>query len=383
MALRATVAIAVLVTLAALVFAADRVGLVRAPWKPAAEIGAQSAQLRPTRTVDLESGAAGAPGADLHWGMQARNLPYLASYRGALIAPGGSARWEEMDEAYLARLAYAPNQYSAWGPEAPVRKGAVFGVRTAEGNFAKIRVVAIGRKYNLTLEWTLYGSAAAAAAPGAVKAPAAATAPAANASLAWRAASEEALAAHRAQRYQEALDACGRAVEAAAGAGRENHALALVTCGSLPGLHRRAARQMEDWLKQGVAIALKLEQGAIVAALGPREAMLKERGLRMLGVFYRDQNRPREAAENFALAVDTVRAMPPPETGERRLALRSDLHDLGMVLAQLGLRGTARQALGESRDLYLKTEPNHPTLQAIEGQLQRLQVGKDGVRPPP
>lgn len=369
MALRAYVAIAVLVTLAALLFAADRVGLVRAPWTAAAEIGAQSAQLRPTRTVDLESGATGTPGADLHWGMQARDLPYLAAYRGALIAPGGNARWEAMDEAYLARLAYAPNQYSAWGPEAPVRRGAVFGVRTVEGNFAKIRVVDIGRKYDLTLEWTLYRSAAAAA-------------PAANASLAWRAASEEALAAYRAQRYQEALDACGRAVEAAAEAGQENHALALVTCGGLLGLHRRAARQMEDWLKQAVVIALKLEQGAIVAALGPREAMLKERGLRMLGVFYRDQNRPREAAESFALAVDTVRALPPPETGEHRLALRADLHDLGMALAQMGLRGTARQALGESRELYLKTEPSHPALQAIDEQLQRLEAGKVTVRPP-
>ena len=375
MALRAFVAIAVLVTLAALVFAADRLGLVRAPWTPAAAIGAQSALVRPTWTVDLESGATGAPRADLHWGLQARELPFLASHRSALIAPGGNARWEEIDEAYLARLSYAPNRYSAWGPEAPVRKGAVFGVRTVEGNLAKVRVVGIGRKYDLTLEWTLY--AAAAPAPGARKPPAS------DASLAWRSASDEALAAYRAQRYQEALDACGRAVEAAAQAGKENHALALLTCGGLMGLHRRAARQMEEWLKQGVAIALKLEQGAIVAALGPREAMLKQRGLRMLGVFYRDQNRAREAAENFALAVDTVRALPPPETGAQRLALRADLHDLGMALAQMGLRGTARQALGEARELYLKTEPGHAALQAIEAQLQRLEAGKDGVRPAP
>jgi hypothetical protein len=117
---------------------------------------------------------------------------------------------------------------------------------------------------------------------------------------------------------------------------------------------------------------MKLEQRAIVAALGPREAMLKERALRMLGVFYRDQNRPRLAAENFARAVDTVRAMPPPETADRRLALRSDLYDLGVALAQMGLRGTARQALAESRELYLKSEPNHPTLKAIDAQLQRL-----------
>jgi tetratricopeptide (TPR) repeat protein len=364
MAVRAYVAIAVLVTLAALLYAAERSGLVQAPWQPAAEAGAQRALVRPTWTLDLESGATGAPGADLHWGMQARDQPFLASYRAALIAPGGSARWEEMDEAYLSRLTYAPNQYSAWGPEAPARKGAVFAVRTVEGNFAKVRIVEIGRKYDLTLEWTLFAAATASPRAGDKSA---------NASLAWLAARDEALAAYKAQRYQEALDACGKAVEAAQQAGAENHALALVSCGGLMSLHRRAARQMEDWLKQGVAITLKLDQRAIVAALGPREAMLKERALRMLGVFYRDQNRPRQAAENFALAVDTVRAMPPPETGEHRLALRSDLHDLGLVLAQMGLRGTARQALAEARELYLKTEPGHSALKAIETQLQRLE----------
>ena len=148
---------------------------------------------------------------------------------------------------------------------------------------------------------------------------------------------------------------------------------ALVSCGSLQGLHRRAATQMDDWLRQAVVVCSKLEQKQIVAALGPREFLLKERALRMLGVFYRDSNRPREAAQQFALAVDMVRALPPPETGDHRMALRSDLTDLGLVLAQLGMRGTARQALGEAREYYLKTEPNHPTLKTIDSWLQRLQ----------
>jgi len=372
MSMRVYVAIMVLVTVALFAYGFGRIGLLSAPWEASAEAGVRRALVQPTFTVDLESGTPGAPGGDLHWGMQARDQPYLASYRAALIAPAGSARWEDIDEAYLARLSYAPNRYSAWGPDAPVRKGAVFAVRTREGNFAKVRVLDIGRRYDLKLEWTLYATAAPLTASG--KAPPPGDAKAApNASLTWRTASEEALAAYRAERYQEALDACGRAVEAAAEAGEAHHALALVTCGGLIGLHRRAARQMEAWLRQGVALALKLEQRAIVAALGPREAMLKERSLRMLGVFYRDQKRMREAAENFALAVDTVRAMPPPPSMEQRLALRSDLYDLGSALAQLGMRVTARQALGEARELYLKTEPNHPTLAAIEGQLQRLE----------
>ena len=371
MAVRWYAAFAALVTLAFLSFAADRVGLIRLPWRPAPEAGLQSASVRATWTIDLETGSQGTPQADLHWGMAARDQPYLAvvqrgTAQGALIAEVGNARWEELNEAALAQMSYAANQYSAWGPDAPVHRGAVFAVRTVEGNFAKLRVAEIGKNNQLRLEWLLYtvqkASSEQTARPSAAPGP----------SLAWLALRDEALAAYKGQRYQEALDACGKAVEIAEKAGAAHHALALVTCGGLMGLHRRAAQQTEEWLKQAVAIALKLDQQAIIAALGPREYMLKERCLRMLGVYYRDQNRPRDAAANFALAVDTVRAMPPLEMGAQRLALRSDLYDLGLVLAQLGLRATARQALGESREIYLQTEPNHSTLKAIDEQLKRL-----------
>lgn len=364
---------AALVALGMLLYAADRGDYIRLPWRPAPDAGLQSATLRATWTVDLETGNQGTPRADLHWGMAARDQPYLGAFqRGsgkpALIAAAGAARWEDLDEAALAKLSYAPNQFSAWGPDAPVRKGAVFGVRTGEGNFAKVRVAEIGGNHQLRLEWLLYRSgedgnpeqrAAALAAPGP--------------SIAWQASRDAALAAYKAQRYQEALDACGKAIEVAATAGAAQHALALTGCGSLLALHRRASNQMEAWLKQAVALTAKLEQTEIVAALGPREAMLKERSLRMLGVFYRDHGRSREAAEYFALAVDAVRALPPPESAEQRLALRADLYELGTALAKIGLRGTARQALGEAREYYLKTEPNHSALIAIDSQLQRLQ----------
>jgi tetratricopeptide (TPR) repeat protein len=336
MAVRIYAMFAALVTLGMLLYAADRGDYVRMPWHPAADARLQSATLKATWTVDLETGNQGTPRADLHWGMQARDQPYLGAYEGGtgmgpLIAQAGAARWEDLDEAALAKLSYAPARYSAWGTDAPVRKGALL-VQVAQKAIAQDAVQP----------------------------------------AAWHARRDEALAAYKAQRWQDALDACGRAVESAEKSGEAQHALALVTCGGLVGLHRRAARQMEDWLRQGVALSGRLEQRAIVAALGPREALLKERALRMLGVFYRDQNRTRLAAENFALAVDTVRALPPPETADHRLALRSDLHDLGVALAQIGLHGTARQALGESRELYLQTEPGHPALKSIDAQLQRL-----------
>jgi hypothetical protein len=132
--------------------------------------------------------------------------------------------------------------------------------------------------------------------------------------------------------------------------------------------------------------ALKLAQPAAARPAPDRVAMPKQSPAwlqvrdeaRKLGISYRDQSRPREAAQYFALAVDTVRAIPPPETAEQRLALREDLFDLGVALAQLGLRGTALKALGESREYYLKTEPNHPALKEIEQKISQLQVIQSG-----
>src|SRR6185436_4214993 len=170
--------------------------------------------------------------------MQALDQPYLGTYqgapgRGALIADAGAARWENLDEAALAKLAYSANRYSAWGPDAPVHKGAVFAVRTAEGNLAKVRIAEIGEDYRMRLEWLLYLVEE--------KVPEQET----IVSSPWLASRDEALAAYKAQRFQEALDACGKAIEAAEKAGEAHRALALVTCGGLMSLHRRAARQME------------------------------------------------------------------------------------------------------------------------------------------
>ena len=385
MANRAYMAFAAALLLAVLVYAFWDEGSLL-PWDPRA---VHSARVRPTWTIDLETGEQGTPRADLHWGMKSRDDPYLAAYGGALIARAGD-NFDKLDARSLAALAYAPNSFPARGPEAVVKNGAVFGVRTREGAFAKVRVKDIRGDYSLVMEWRVYPAPAVAAAPAAKEEAKAKEGPArpespkatakvpakaaSNPSLAWQALRDEALAAYREQRPEDAYEACGKAIAAAARAGEAHQALALVTCGSFFDLHRRHPEAIEDWLTQGKAIALKLDQKAIVAALGPREAMLKERSLRMLGVFYRDRNRTAEAADNFALAVDTVRAMAPPETPDQRLALRSDLYDLGAALARLGYRGIAQRALEESRELYLKTEPAHPALKSIDAQLQRLQA---------
>jgi hypothetical protein len=335
------------------------------------EEGAKSARVRAAWTLDLETGDQGTPQADLHWGMEGPHLPYLAVRGGALIAQADGARWAALDEAALGRLEYAPGRYSAWGPEAPARTGAVFGVRTREGSLAKVRVKDISDKYVLRLEWVMYSVSPEKKAAGKDIAKPLPARPA----PAWHARRDEALAAYRAQRNADAFEACREAVAAARPAGEAQLAAALVTCGGLIGLHREHPDQMEDWLRQAKAIAMKLDPQALLAALGPGEALLRQRALRTLGVFYRDRNRTLEAAENFALAVDAVRALPGPETPEQRLALRSDLYELGVALARLGYRGTARRALGEARDYYLRSEPDHPTLKAIDAELRRLEKG--------
>src|SRR5258706_3709912 len=133
MAVRLYAAFAALLAVVMLLYAADRQDVIRLPWRPAPEAGLQSALVGPSSTIDLETGSQGAAQADLRWAMQARDQPYLGAYqggsgKGALIAEAGAALWEVLDEAALAKLSYSDGQYSAWGPDAPARKGAVFGV---------------------------------------------------------------------------------------------------------------------------------------------------------------------------------------------------------------------------------------------------------------
>src|SRR5262249_10302469 len=139
------------------------------PWDPR---GLHSARVRPTWTLDLETGEQGTPGADLHWGMKSRDDPYLATQNGAGIARA-NVGWDALDVRALDSLAYQPDAFPARGPDAPVKKGAVFAVRTRGGNLAKLRVKDIRGDYSLVVEWRVFPAAAVAQAqPRMEKAPA-------------------------------------------------------------------------------------------------------------------------------------------------------------------------------------------------------------------
>src|SRR5690349_13472969 len=117
-----------------------------APLLPWDRYAVHSARVRSTWTLDLETGEKGTPHADLHWGMKSRDDPYLATVNGAWIALP-RAGWEALDARALDALVYQPNTYSARGTDAPVKKGAVFAMRTRAGNFAKLRVKDIRGDY--------------------------------------------------------------------------------------------------------------------------------------------------------------------------------------------------------------------------------------------
>src|SRR4029079_12383154 len=116
MAVRWYAALAGLASLVFLWFAADHAGLLRTFSQPRPEARLRTAELRSTWTIDLETGEQGTPQADVHWGMAARDQPYLGAYQrgagpGALIAQASGARWEDLDEASLAKLSYASNRF--------------------------------------------------------------------------------------------------------------------------------------------------------------------------------------------------------------------------------------------------------------------------------
>lgn len=342
----------------------------------------REATVPPTYTFDLESGRVGGfqGTSDLFWQATTRSERCLRpSVDGkAWIAPLADQEFDIVDPARLATLVYSSRCIIHTNSGGELKKGLAFAVRTVEGNFAKVRVVGIGAHNELALEWRVFESLATALHQKGVTGARpphgqSASAPD-NPSLAWRTMLDSARGAYRERRYDDAVLACERAIDTARTAGAVLHAAALTGCGSMGALHYQAPLKVEAWLLQAAYVAEPLSQAEIVSTLGLDEALLKERGRRMLGLFYRDHKRPREAAQEFALAIDAVRALGPPETGIHRMALRSDMFDLGVALARLGDNENARQAFAESRKYYIETEPQHPYLKVIADEEQRLGI---------
>ena len=112
--------------------------------------------LRGTYTFDLDTGTEGASsGADIWWQQMTATERQMTPYGGATIAYLGQVDFDALGPGALATAAYSNGSIRAdvHGPN-HLTPGAVFAVRTTNGNHAKVQVLAYG--YNLAIRWATY-----------------------------------------------------------------------------------------------------------------------------------------------------------------------------------------------------------------------------------
>ncbi len=139
---------------------------------------ARRADLAPSFVIDLDHGGlANDAGTDLWWHFVKADERYLEAKNGAAFARISARAGESdqtnvdtMDAAQLATLDYSLRSLAAQGPDAELRDGARFVVRTSEGKYARLHITRIdgapGR--HLQLEWMLIATTQQADAGGKV-----------------------------------------------------------------------------------------------------------------------------------------------------------------------------------------------------------------------
>ena len=126
---------------------------------PTPTIVAQSAStvLKGTFTFDLDTGTEGGTGAnyDIFWEQMTTVLRQMAVMNTAQIVNLGAVDFNSLTAPALASLTYASTPID--GNNDATNKltvGDVFAVRTTNGNYAKVKVLAYG--YDLTIQWVTY-----------------------------------------------------------------------------------------------------------------------------------------------------------------------------------------------------------------------------------
>lgn len=292
---------------------------------PAGAADLRRASLPPTYTVDLETGSVGKGGTqDLFWRAMTRSERCITQYidNRALLAPLPAGEFNSADAARLAGLIYAQHCFSHTDSGGEVRKGFTFAVRTAEGNFAKVRVTGISARNHLDLEWRVFPPPAAARG-----------AAASNPSLDIPRLLDHARQSLRAQRRDEAVPPLREAVALAEklppGARRAD---VLAEAGRL----LWSARQ--PGLAESALLAAAQQMQGLPASALPADT--RSMTFRMLGVVYRDQQRHAEAVPWFERAVKTDEAQP-DSAATRHLNLTSNLAELAMAHCRAGSEDAA------------------------------------------
>jgi hypothetical protein len=120
-------------------------------------VSSGSGTIRGTWLWDADSGSEvnAGPAADIWWEQQTESQRQMARWNSATLVNVGVVDFESVDAEQLSKLAYTttPIPGNAVG-ENQLVTGDVFAVRSTDGNFAKVKVLAYG--YNLGIQWVTY-----------------------------------------------------------------------------------------------------------------------------------------------------------------------------------------------------------------------------------
>jgi len=131
----------------------SRLDLIR---PPAVVVSSGTTVLKGTWTFNLENGVqGGSAGVDIWWEQQTTVKRRMTPRNGAGISLLGAVGYGTVTPAVLQGLPYSATPINGSNNSSnQLTNGVVFAVRTAEGNYAKVQVVAYG--YNMRIRWTTY-----------------------------------------------------------------------------------------------------------------------------------------------------------------------------------------------------------------------------------
>lgn len=156
-----------IVALIMLIIAGLGLYLLRLPdfwgWTTTPAGASKRVDLAPSYVVDLDTGSLeNNARTDLWWHFVKTGERYLDARNGAAFARIDEKQdFGKLDAAQLAQLNFSLRTLEAQGPDAPLKDGARFAVRTSEGKLARLRVITINAppRDHLQIEWTLFATA--------------------------------------------------------------------------------------------------------------------------------------------------------------------------------------------------------------------------------
>lgn len=337
------------------------------------------ATLRPSHVIDFDTGVTNRiEGADLWWHFLTRTERQVDARSGAAFAaiPGEEA-FRALDERKITALDYAHRSLPVQGPRALAGPGRLFAVRTSEGRFARLRILAIDAAPGdgLQIEWALLrGGVAPATAAASDK-----SAPVPTPPRDWRSLIDQATAARRAGNTAETrrladLALIGAQVTGAAG-------------GQLAWAHYRtgvlawSARDFDvagDRMQTAASLVDSMPRKKLATEVGADEIQFAAEVYRFLAVIRRDQGRVDDA---YAALVKAREAWDPSEPnrygpGHAVMKLHSILRETSHIECRRRNKPAALKALREAREVALPYPGLAGNVRGVDEEAARIESGK-------